>query len=494
MNEANATPGMASETLIVTSQPQELRAAPAAEREVGGKGALPPPVTDLGRRRRWVAAWRRLLADALPRLLDSIQRETGRPREEALVADLLPLLAACRWHERNVLRLLRPRRLSGRVLWLPGQKLVEHRAPLGRVAIIATWNYPVQLLGVQLLQAVAAGNSVVVKPSEVVPLTQTQLLELAARAAHGVGLPADTIVWTEATREAGQALLRDRRFDHILFTGSTRVGAAIAEIAAQSLTPSTLELSGSDSAIVLADADVDLAARSIWAAVTMNAGQTCMAPRRVLVERAVFTKFVAALAPLAAGARPLRLVSEAAAAQAFAAAQGAYAAGGRSASAVLEPNDGPWLRPLAIVEGPRSGDLYEGQHFGPVIAVNAVADAEEALRLHLAQPRRLSLSIFSRRTRLAKALARQAQVALVTVNDCVRPLGHPAAVLGGRGESGWGVSRGEDGLLAMTRPSVVCVSHRWFRAPAQAPSGERLRLLERATQWLYRGWLASRGR
>jgi len=439
----------------------------------------------LAARRAWIRVFRELLAARMGQLLTEVVEETGKPRQEALFADLMPLLSACRWHERNLSRLLRPRRLKGALLWLPGQRLRVLREPLGRVAIIATWNYPVQLLGVQLLQALAAGNRVVVKPSEVVPRTQGILLAIASESLSKAGLPQEMLTWTEATREAGRTLLQQGPFDHVLFTGSTRIGRAIAEVAAPSLTPTTLELSGSDSAIVLDDADVELAARSLWNAVVMNAGQTCMAPRRILVESGVYAAFTAALAPLAAAARPVRLVDSVAAELAYAAAREAVSAGGRSASAVLEANEGPWLRPLAILDAPVVGQLFEGQHFGPVVAVCSVADADEALRLHLRQPRRLTLSIFTRRRERADMLVNRAGVTTVTINDCVRPVGHPAAMIGGRGESGWGVSRGEGGLMSMTRPVVVCSSSRWLRAPVHPPAGKRLEMVERALRWLH---------
>jgi aldehyde dehydrogenase (NAD+) len=442
-------------------------------------------------RRTWVRAFRKSLAGRLDELLALIVEETGKPRQEALFADALPLLAACRWHERHLRRLLRPASSAGWLragpLWLPGVRVQTLREPVGRVAIIATWNYPVQLLGVQLLQAIAAGNQVVVKPSEVVPRTQGLLLEIASAALAGAGLPRETLTWTPATREAGRALLQSGSFDHVLFTGSTRIGRAIAEVAAPSLTPTTLELSGSDSAIVLDDADVRLAARGLWSAVVMNAGQTCMAPRRILVEKRVHAAFVAALVPLAAAARPLRLVDAAAAELAYDAARRAVDAGGRSASAVLEPNAGPWLRPLAILDAPREGPLFEGAHFGPVVAVCCVRDEEEALRLHLRQPRRLTLALFTRRRARAARVVAKAGVTTVTINDCVRPVGHPAAMIGGRGESGWGVSRGAEGLLSLTRPVVVCTAHRWLRAPVDPPAGRRLGLVERALRWLHGG-------
>ena len=220
----------------------------------------------------------------MPRLQAISRDELDRPEFETLVTDLVPLLDACRWHERRARRVLKARRLRGGGVWRIGQRHEVRRRPLGRVAIIATWNYPYQLLGVQLVQAIVAGNSVVVKPSERSPRAHGALLDIA----RSSGLPEHRLLWTAATREDGRRLLEEGGFDHVVFTGSTEVGRAIASALSESLTPSTLELSGSDSAVVLGDADAVLAARSVHYALAVNAGQTCMAPRRVIVEEAVF--------------------------------------------------------------------------------------------------------------------------------------------------------------------------------------------------------------
>lgn len=429
----------------------------------------------------WLRAFRRLVEARTDAFVASIVSEIGKPAHEALTSDVLPLLAACRWHERCAAGILAPGRLRGRPLWLLGGAVGQHRAPLGRVAIIATWNFPVQLLGVQLVQAIVAGNDVVVKPSEHAPRTQELLLETAREA----GLSDRRLSWVDPTREAGQALLLTERFDHIVFTGSTEVGREIAEIAAQTLTPTTLELSGHDSAIVLDDANVALAAARLWQAVTLNAGQTCMAPRRILVERGAYDAFVAALAPLAAAARPLRLVSTASAARCFELCVAAVGAGGRSASALLEAPLGRELRPLAIVDCPRDAALFDGDHFGPVVAVMPVRDVIDALQMHHRGGQHLATSVFTRRPHRARELHAILGSSIVTVNDAVLPSGHPALAIGGRGESGWGVTRGHEGLLAMTRPVAIATSGRWLRVPTESPNDAQVRGLRRLSRWLY---------
>ena len=436
-----------------------------------------PPTTRLA----WLRAFRRSVASRADELAALAEAEIGKPRQEALAADVMTLLASCVWLERHAPSALRERRLRGRPSWLLGQRHAVRREPLGLVGIIATWNYPIQLLGIQLAQALVAGNRVIVKPSELSPRTQARLLETAVEA----GLPEGTLRWTEATREAGPRLLAEEPLDHVVFTGSTRIGRAIAASLAERLIPSTLELSGRDSAIVLDDADAALAARSIWQGVVMNAGQTCMAPRRALVLPGAYAPFVRALAPLAAGARPLRLVSADEARRAFGLATGAVDAGGRSLTGLLEPPDGPSLRPIAVADCPADADLVRGDHFAPAIAVVPVADEADALRVHAGAGQALATSVYSRSTRSARALASRLGSSHVTVNDTITPTAHPGAALGGVGDSGWGVTRGREGLLAMTRAVTVSTTSPRLRLPTGDPAPGAERGLLSAIRWLY---------
>lgn len=450
--EARAAASRASDGFILESMPAEFGVGTSA--------------WSLDDRLRWLARARVLVASRVEDLARVVSDEVGKPTWEAATSDVFTLLNAMRWLERRAKRILRPSGLGGGGLLSLGVRAERRREPLGVVAIIATWNYPLQLLGIQVVQALVAGNRVVVKPSEGAPRSQ-RLLLLALREA---GTPAGMLEWVDSAREAGPRLLSSMRFDHIVFTGSTRVGREVASVAAESLTPTTLELSGRDSAFVLDDANAALAARSIWHAVTLNAGQTCMAPRRALVDRKVYERFVSELAPLAAGAGPRRLREESEAARAFGLAEGCVRNGARSLSGVMEAPVGGVMRPLAIVDC-RAGDaLVDGDHFGPVLAVVRVDGEEEALRIHRRCDQHLSASIFTDDRRRADRLGARLGASIVSLNDAVVPAGHPAVSLGGSGRSGWGVSRGEEGLRAMTRPVCMTRTRRWLRLPTEAPS------------------------
>lgn len=450
---------------------------PAQERP---RGPSEPGVWPVSERVHWLRRFRRLVASEREALIDLCVEEVHKSRWEALTADILPLLAAIKWHERRLPRLLGDRRLPGTPWWMLGQKHRVASAPLGVVGVIATWNYPVQLLGIQLTQALAAGNAVVVKPSERSPRTQTLLLSLA----RGAGLPEGLLEVVEPSREAGARMLRERRFDHVVFTGSTPVGREVARWGAETLTPTTLELSGRDSAFVLADADPRQAARAIWNAATTNAGQTCMAPRRALVHRAVATRFCEALAPLVARAAPRRLIDEAAARRVYDLARESVRLGGRPLSGVLERPRGAALAPIALAPCPEHAPLVEGDHFGPALAVVVVEDVEHALRVHARCDQHLATSVFTRSPAAAGQLASRLSTTTVTVNDCVIPVGHPASSISGRGPSGWGESRGVGGLLALSRPIHLSRTPR-LRPSTDEPSPAQRRSFDGALSRFY---------
>jgi aldehyde dehydrogenase (NAD+) len=415
-------------------------------------------------------------ADMLVRLMGE---EIHKPAFEALAGDVLPLLAACSWHLRRAPRMLRDRRIPGRPLWLPGVRHRLCRAPLGRVAIIATWNYPVQLLGVQIVQAFVAGNALLVKPSERSPRTQALLLDLFAEA--GVAIER-----AEPTREAGERLVRDERFDHLVFTGSTAVGRAIARTLAGRLIPSTLELSGNDTAVVLSSADPKLAARCIWYALTLNHGQTCMAPRRVLVDDSIYQPFLSELAAASRDAEPRRLIDRASTERCRAVVRDALDAGGVLVTG--RPDADP-LEPIVIAGAAPDSQLFRGEHFGPLLAVSRLVRAGGRPGAGDVESDPLTLSVFGSPAEV-RAYAERSRAGSVVINDCIIPTGHPGAPLPASGESGWGVTRGEPGLLAMTKPVSVSVTARWPRVPLTPPAVG----IGRITPWLRRLYAAPRTR
>lgn len=427
----------------------------------------------------WIRRWRRSIVRELPRLVALCAEEQERPPFEIMMSDLVPLLDACRWHEKHASSVLRARRIRHGGLWRLGQRHTLHRAPLGHVAIIATWNYPYQLLGIQLLQTIAAGNRVTVKPSERAPRCQQALLELAREA----GLSQSRLTWTDATRQAGEDLLELGQFDHVLFTGSTAVGRTIAATLAGTLTPSTLELSGSDSAIVLADADVELAADSIFFALTLNSGQSCMAPRRVIVETEAYDRFVRAFRPKFERTSHVRPVRGVEAQHCHDLVERARSCGAEIAASVHKAADG--FAPTAVVDCPADAEIAASDHFGPAIAVIRSESRSETIALAESSMKSLATAVFTNTLGQVECIARQLSVGFITVNDCLLPTAHPGVSITGYGPSGWGSSRGELGLLAMTRPRFVSQTPRRLRLPTREPSPRVQRRMERFVRWWY---------
>jgi len=371
---------------------------------------------------------RHLLVERTDEICEVIAAEIGRPAVEVVGTELLPTAAALRFLEQQAGRILKPRRVRSRPIWLMGCRDEVHRRPWGLVGIIGTWNYPFYLNAVQIAQALVAGNGVLWKPSENAPRTADLTHQLFLEA----GFPAMLIAKLPATREGG-AQLAEANVDHVVFTGSDRVGRKLAARLGERLIPSTLELSGIDAMFVLEDADVTMAAKAAWFGVTLNRGQTCIAVRRIFVHRSRLDEFRSLLMPLVESASPMKLAS------------------------------GAEVRPTIQFDASTDSPVCREVSFSPVAAVIPFDTSDNALSLAGESPFGLSASIFSAGVARAQELASRIRAGSVLINDVIAPTAHPATPFGGRGGSGWGVTQGAEGLLAMTVPQVVTVRKGTFR-------------------------------
>lgn len=365
---------------------------------------------------RPVAEFRRRLAERLDDITSAIRADVNSPPDQVVSSEVLPVADAARWLEKHAARILRPRRVGGRPMWLMGCQDVVYRRPWGVVAVVGTWNYPLFLNAVPVLHALVAGNAVVWKPSENAP----RFAELFAELVRDAGFPSGTFTRLPATREAGP-LVAEADVDFVHFTGSEPVGRQLAKRLGERLIPSALELSGCDAMFVLNNANVELAARAAWYGATLNKGRTCMATRRVFVQRDVWERFI-------------ELVN-------------------REAT----PSGGMILTP------PPDHPARRESTFIPRLAVLPFDTLDEALALHAESPFRLTASIFTRNIGDARSLAARLAVGAVVINDVIAPTAHPGTPFGGRGASGWGVTQGDEGLLQMTVPQTVTVHAGTFR-------------------------------
>jgi len=376
----------------------------------------------------------------------------ARPRSEALTAELVPLLEAVRFVERCAPRLLAPRRLGrhGRPTWLFGVDSEIRREPFGVVLIIGPSNYPLFIPAVQAIQALAAGNAVLLKPGAGGSVVTQSVADLL----HHAGLDHRLLqVLPEASSAAALAI--DAGVDKVVLTGSAETGRLVLAHLAHRLVPAVLELSGCDAVFVRADADLERVVRSLRFGTLLNDGATCIAPRRVFAHRAIATELEGRLAQAfveGSRGRPLmRLKTEWAAVVREALAGGAHLVSGTL-------DECGQCRPPLVIAGARPGmRLLESDVFAPVITLLTVADDHEAIELAHRCPYALGATIFSRHEREARRLADQITAGVVVINDMIVPTADPRLPFAGRRRSGFGSTRGAEGLLEMTAPKAVAV-------------------------------------
>jgi acyl-CoA reductase-like NAD-dependent aldehyde dehydrogenase len=339
------------------------------------------------------------------------------------------------------------------------------------VGIIGTWNYPLFLNGVQIAQALTAGNGVLWKPSEVGPASAAALHRLLWEA----GYPEALIQMLPATRKAGPELA-EAQIDHVVFTGSSAVGRKLAETLGRRLISSTMELSGCDPLFVLEDADLNLAARAAWFSATVNRGQTCLATRRVFVQQSVYSRYLEALKPLLAHGKPLPLALVSQAEQARRLVDEAVSAGAsllEQTSNCPRADEGAVYPPTVVFDARPEMALCREASFAPIVAVVPFDNLERAIRANEAScSYGLGAAIFTANPRRGILLARQLKTGVAAINDVLVPIGHPATPFGGVRESGWGVTQGAEGLLEMTVPQVVSVRSGRMRPHYDAAAGK----------------------
>jgi acyl-CoA reductase-like NAD-dependent aldehyde dehydrogenase len=420
-----------------------------------------------------VRVFRGLLAEHAMTLAQASAAARCRPGEEALTAEVLPLAEACRFLEKHAARILAPRRLGarGRPIWLGPTKATIRREPHGVVLIIGPGNYPLLLPGVQLLQALVAGNAVVLKPGEGGSAVAEAMVGLLVAAGFD---PRLVTLLPEAPRLAQLAIQAVP--DKVVFTGSATTGQRVLTELVSTLTPATLELSGCDAVIVRADADLDLVISALFFGLTLNAGATCLAPRRLIVHRSLATEMEGRLADRFAGQTngsggcAIPFSSSGRACVAEAQLLGAHVVAGGIG------RDGLLRLPTILAGVPSSARVLREDLFLPILSMMTVADDDEAVTQVNGNPYGLGAAVFSRDEKAAHALAARLRTGVVTINDLIVPTADARLPFGGRGRSGYGVTRGAEGLLELTVTKVVTSTRGRFR-PAFMPLSPRDRPL-----------------
>lgn len=418
--------------------------------------------TPLPQRLQVLRAFRQALAAHGARIASNLRLPFDRDPGVTLAAEIIPLADACRYLEKNTERLLRPQRSkrSDRPFWLTGVDVAIYREPHGVVLILGTWNFPLFLPGVQILQALAAGNAVIYKPGK----GAADAASVLERHLLSAGLPAGLLHVLSEEPEFGEAAIQ-AGVDFVLLTGSAATGRRVLRAAADHLTPCAMELSGCDSVFIGAHADIDRAARCVAYGLRLNQGATCIAPRRMFVNRQVAAAFESRLVhvlnemtlPLNPDKQSAKhaeeLVREAL-------ASGARLVFGKISQ--LEQEGLPTVWPVVLADVTPGMKLLKSDVFAPVLSLINLPDAQIALMGNQECPFALGASVFDREAD-AQELAAQIDAGCVTINDLIVPTADPRVSFGGRRDSGFGVTRGPDGLLQLTRiKAIVSRRSRWL--------------------------------
>ena len=348
--------------------------------------------TPIRERLRIVRALRHSIAENADKLASIAASVSDRSIAEKLVSEVLPLADACRWLEKSADRVLTTRRSGsrGRPFWMQGVTFEVQRQPFGLVLVIGPANYPLFLPAVHTLHALVAGNAVLLKPA---PRTRHVALAFAQLAREAGLDPALLTILPESVTAARSAI--NEGVDKVIFTGSSENGRDVLATLAETNTPSVMELSGQDAVLVFADADLDLVVRALRFGTSLNDGETCIAPRRLVVVQSVAEDL---------------------------------------------------LMRLAVAQVPR-------------MLIERVRDKETAVLRANDADFALGCSIFSRDVSKARTLAARIKTGFVLINDLIAPTADPRMPFGGVKASGFGTTRGDEGLLEMTFPHVVAERH-----------------------------------
>ena len=382
-------------------------------------------------------------------LLEALRSDLGKSSYEAYATEIGLVLSEIQHAIRQLRAWMRPQRRRTPLLAWPSKGFVQPE-PYGIALIIGPWNYPIQLLLMPLVGAMAAGNCAILKPSEFAPKSAAAVAQLIDAA-----FSKDYLTVVQGERETSEALLREK-FDTIFFTGSTIVGRAVMTAAARHLTPVTLELGGKCPCLVCADAPMDLAARRIVWGKFMNAGQTCVAPDFVLVDRRVLDRLVAAIKRVLRqfyGEDPQkssdfgRIISRRHCERLI-----NYLGAGQIIHGGQHDAEARFFAPTILTDIPADAAVMQEEVFGPILPIVGFGTLDEALNQLRQRPVPLALYLFTSDRRIQEYVLTNTRSGGVCLNDTVLHMIGKNLPFGGLGESGLGAYHG--------KASFDCFSHR----------------------------------
>jgi len=434
------------------------------------------------------------MLDHAEQVIETVVSETGKPYEDAQLADFGYTVSALGFWAKQAPSYLADERVRSwnNPLTL-GKKLTIRYTPIGVVGVIGPWNFPIANSFGDCIPALAAGNSVILKPSEVTPLSSLLMAEMM----RDCGLPDGVFQVACGDGSTGAALIE--AIDCVMFTGSSKTGKAVLRAAAERLIPCHLELGGKDPMIVCADANIERAANAAAYYSMNNAGQVCISVERVYVEEPVYDEFVQRVTD---NIRTLRQDSPAGegtidvGAVIFppqldiidehvrdALARGATVlTGGRQ-----RPGPGRFYEPTVLVDVDHTMKIMSEETFGPTLPIMKVSDVEEAVRLANDTAYGLQASVWTSDVNRGQQLARRIAAGVVCVNDAQINYTALNLPMGGWKSSGLGTRHGAGGIRKFTKvQSLLVTRHALKREPFMFPyRAERTRLLRRLVRLLY---------
>ncbi|NEW55166.1 aldehyde dehydrogenase family protein [Nocardia cyriacigeorgica] len=422
---------------------------------------------DFDERRTALLRWSsRLVADS-DEFCALIHAENGKPLDDAFL-ELMLALEHIAWAAKHAKKVLAPKKISPGPLMSNFAARLDQR-PLGVVGVIGPWNYPVYTPNGSIAYALAAGNTVVFKPSEYSTGIGNFLADAFAKA--NPELPKGVFATVNGYGATGAALVR-AGVDKIAFTGSPGTGRKIMAAAADSLTPVLLECGGKDAVIVAADADVKAAADAVAWGATSNSGQTCAGVERVYVDRSVRDEFVAELRRILTDVKPgsgsdanygpMTMPSQVDIVRRH--IDDAIAKGGTAIVGGPESVKAPFIEPVVLLDTDEDSSAVKEETFGPTMTIRTVDSIDEAVDLANDSTYGLSSAVYSRKHGLE--IARRLRVGATSVNSVLGFAAIPGLPFGGSGDSGIGRIHGEPGLREFVRPHSIAIQR--FSIPGMA--------------------------
>ncbi len=394
-------------------------------------------------RRQQLQAMINMLEENEDEFLEALKIDLGKPTAEAFITDLAFVTGEIKLMLKNLTKWNATEKVSTPLVAMPAKSVLIPE-PLGVVCVIAPWNYPVQLLLVPAAGAIAAGNTVIMKPSEVSPNVSAVLTRFVPKY-----MDQNAVAIIEGGVPETTALLA-QKFDHIFYTGNGKIGRVVMAAAAVNLTPVTLELGGKSPVIVDKSANIEVAARRVAWGKWLNAGQTCVAPDYVLVDETVQDKFVDALRTSIKdfyGTNPHasdsygRIVSPRHFDRLVSLMNGGtVVVGGESAA------QDRYIAPTVLGDVKLDSALMQEEIFGPLLPIISVASTDEAIAFITERDHPLALYVFAENTAVVDTVLDRTTAGGVTVNGTLLHLTSPNLPFGGIGESGMGGYHGKSGV------------------------------------------------